>query len=88
MLRCPFCEQPVDGLTLYLTGAFRLFICERCYGRVVAMEHQPHSKLMHRLRRLVGQLETEVMSHEGVERLCSEWAMAQRYPSTNGRKSP
>ena len=53
-LRCPFCHQDADGLTLYtVAGVFRLLACEVCYAALVAPAHQPHSKLMKRLHRLL-----------------------------------
>ena len=66
-LRCPVCEQAVDGLTLYLApGHFRLMVCAACYRVLVAKEHQPHSKLMQRVRRLLwGVNEKEVVTHAG-----------------------
>ena len=72
MLRCPFCAQATDGLTLYLTpGHARLLVCPDCYILLVSKEPQPHSQPMQRLRRLLGHLETEVMVDEGVDGLCS-----------------
>ena len=63
MLRCPFCKQAVDGLTLYLAaGGFRLMVCEVCYALLVSKEHQPHSQPMQRLRRVLwGSHRKEVM---------------------------
>ena len=53
-LRCPFCEQAVEGLTLYLAaGGFRLMVCARCYQVLVSKERQPHSTPMRRLRRVL-----------------------------------
>ena len=66
-LRCPFCGLDADGLTLYsVSGVFRLFVCSPCYGLLVAKEHQPHSKPMQRLHRLVGLNGREVVSDEGL----------------------
>ena len=68
VLRCPFCEQTVDGLTLYsVAGVFRLLVCASCYGLLVAKEHQPHSKPMKRLHWLLGLNGREVVSDEGAE---------------------
>ena len=53
-LRCPFCEQAVEGLTLYLAaGGFRLMVCAGCYQVLVSKERQPHSTPMRRLRRVL-----------------------------------
>lgn len=66
-LHCPFCERGADGLTLYsVAGVFRLFVCGTCYGLLVAKEHQPHSKPMQRLHRLLGLNRKEVVSNEGL----------------------
>ena len=67
-LRCPFCEQAVAGLTLYLAaGGFRLMVCARCYQVLVSKEHQPYSTPMRRLRRVLwGFPRKEVVSDEGV----------------------
>ena len=81
-LHCPFCDQDTDGLTLYsIAGAFRLFVCNTCYGLLVSKEHQPHSKPMKRLHWLLGLNPVrwrlrlshgvngrEVVTHEGVGR--------------------
>ena len=67
ILRCPFCHQDADGLTLYtIAGVFQLMVCERCYAALLATAHQPHSKLTKRLRRLLGLTGKEVVSNEGV----------------------
>lgn len=66
-LRCPFCQDEVESLTLYLTpGGCRLLVCPACYALLVSKERQPYSHVMQRLHRLLGQLETEVMCDEGV----------------------
>ena len=66
-LRCPFCHQDVDGLTLYsVAGVFRLMVCEPCYAALLATAHQPYSTLTKRLRRLLGLTGNEVVSNEGV----------------------
>jgi hypothetical protein len=65
-LHCPCCDRDADGLTFYsIAGVFRLLVCASCYGLLVAKEHQPHSKLMQRLRRLLGLNGREVVSHAG-----------------------
>ena len=65
-LRCPFCEQAVDGLTLYgVAGVFRLLVCQACYALLVSKENQPYSQSMQRLRRLVGLNGREVVTHAG-----------------------
>lgn len=69
MLHCPFCEREVTGLTSYgVAGAFRLFVCNACYVRLVRSEHQPHSKPMQRLRRLLwgSPRKKEVMTDAGL----------------------
>ena len=54
MLRCRFCRQETDGLTLFsIAGQFRLLVWEGCYGRLVKKEHQPHSQPMRRFARPV-----------------------------------
>jgi hypothetical protein len=70
-LHCLFCHQDADGLTLYsVAGAFRLMVCQACYGLLVAKEHQPHSKPMQRLRRVLwGSHKKEVVSDEGATAL-------------------
>ena len=53
-LRCGFCSQEAEGLTLYgVAGVFRLMVCEPCYGLLVAKEGQPHAQPMRRLHRLL-----------------------------------
>lgn len=66
-LRCGFCGHETDGLTLYsVAGVFRLLVCETCYQRLVAKEHQPHSTPMKRLHRLLGlNVRREVVDDEG-----------------------
>ena len=64
-LRCPFCRQAAEGLTLFFFGGgSRLFVCPRCYELLNAKRHQPYSRSMQRLRRVVGQLGKEVVIHE------------------------
>ena len=89
MLRCPFCAQAADGLTLYLTpGHARLLVCPGCYALLVSKERQPHSQPMKRLRRLLGHLETEVMTNEGVDRFCSVAGTDDHNGSLTRRESP
>lgn len=67
MLRCPFCEQVVDGLTLFgFAGVIRVLVCVTCYDSLVLAQHQPRSRPMRRLRRLAGLIEREVMVDEGL----------------------
>ena len=72
-LHCPFCHQDAEGLTLYLAaGGFRLMVCARCYRLLVSKEHQPHSKSIQRLRRVLWgshKHKEEVVSYEGATAL-------------------
>ena len=64
-LRCPFCRHVAEGLTLFFTGGSRLFVCPGCYALLNPKRHQPYSHPMQRLRRLMGQLGKEVVTHAG-----------------------
>ena len=54
-LRCGFCQQPTEGLTLYsVLGQFRLMVCEGCYAQLAAKAQQPYAHVTHRLHRQLG----------------------------------
>ena len=54
-LRCGFCEQPAEGLTLYhVVGRCRLMVCAGCYAQLLAKIHQPYARVTRRAYRLVG----------------------------------
>ena len=54
-LRCGFCAQPTEGLTLYsVLGQFRLMVCEGCYTQLAAKAQQPYAHVTQRLHRQLG----------------------------------
>ena len=64
-LRCPFCQQAAEGLTLFFFGGgSRVFVCPGCYELLNTKRHQPYSHPMQRLRRLMGHFGKEVVIHE------------------------